>query len=108
MTKRIAAASLALALSTCAAFASGDDGHKVIALIAKHYLTDKAKAQVNSLLATDTDPLSVHPKGGDQVFIFGTFHQRQHVGQRMEFENRKLRPKPHRTVMTQLGCDPCR
>jgi hypothetical protein len=58
--KTIAAAALALALSTDAALAWGDDGHKVAALIAEHYLTTEAKAQVDSLLAADTDPLTQH------------------------------------------------
>jgi hypothetical protein len=49
--KTIATIALAFALSTSAALAWGDDGHKVVALIAEHYLTPKAKAQVNSLLA---------------------------------------------------------
>lgn len=42
------------------AFAWGDDGHKVIALIAEHYLTPAAKKQVDALLASDTDPLTAH------------------------------------------------
>ncbi len=32
----------------------GDEGHKTIALIAEHYLTPAAKAQVDALLAADT------------------------------------------------------
>jgi hypothetical protein len=42
------------------AAAWGDDGHKVVALIAEHYLTPAAKKQVNALLAADTDPLTAH------------------------------------------------
>jgi hypothetical protein len=41
--KTIATAALAFALSTGAALAWGDDGHKVVALIAEHYLTPSAK-----------------------------------------------------------------
>ncbi len=58
--KRIAAAALTLVLSTGAALAWGDDGHKVVALIAEHYLTPTAKRQVDALLAADTDPLTQH------------------------------------------------
>jgi hypothetical protein len=38
----------------------GDDGNKVIALIAQHYLTPAAKKRVDALLAADTDPLTQH------------------------------------------------
>jgi hypothetical protein len=43
-----------------AALAWGDDGHKVVALIAQHYLTPAAKKQVGAMLAADTDPLTQH------------------------------------------------
>jgi hypothetical protein len=46
--KTIATATLALTLSASAALAWGDDGHKVVALIAEHYLTPSAKKQVDS------------------------------------------------------------
>jgi hypothetical protein len=49
-----------LALSTSAAMAWGDDGHKAIALIAEHYFTPNAKRQVEALLAADTDDLTKH------------------------------------------------
>jgi S1/P1 Nuclease len=42
------------------AAAWGDDGHKVVALIAEHYLTPAAKRQVDALLAADTDSLTAH------------------------------------------------
>jgi hypothetical protein len=42
------------------ASAWGDDGHKVVALIAEHYLTPEPRNTVNALLAQDTDPLSAH------------------------------------------------
>jgi hypothetical protein len=50
--KRIAAATPALAPSTGAALAWGDDGNKVVALIAEYYLTPTAKRQVDALLAS--------------------------------------------------------
>jgi hypothetical protein len=42
------------------AFAWGDDGHKVVALIADHYLTPDVRNTVEALLAQDTDPLTQH------------------------------------------------
>jgi hypothetical protein len=38
----------------------GDDGHKIVARIADHYLTATARAQVAALLAGDTSPLTAH------------------------------------------------
>jgi hypothetical protein len=63
--KAISAAALALAI-TCTltdprpALAWGDDGHKVVALIAEHYLTPTAKKHVAAMLAADTDELTKH------------------------------------------------
>jgi hypothetical protein len=42
------------------AAAWGDDGHKVVALIAQHYLTPTARKQVDAMLAADTDSLTRH------------------------------------------------
>jgi hypothetical protein len=42
------------------ALAWGDEGHKVIALIAEHYLDPAVRAKVATLLAADTDPLTAH------------------------------------------------
>jgi S1/P1 Nuclease len=42
------------------AFAWGDEGHKVVALIAEHYLDAVARAKLTKLLAADTDPLTAH------------------------------------------------
>ena len=42
------------------AFAWDDEGHKVIALIADHYLSPVARDKVQSMLAADTDPLTAH------------------------------------------------
>jgi hypothetical protein len=42
------------------AHAWGDDGHKVVALIAQHYLTPDTRRTVDALLAQDTDPLTQH------------------------------------------------
>jgi hypothetical protein len=42
------------------AFAWGDEGHKVIALIAEHYLDPAVRSKVTTLLAADTDSLTAH------------------------------------------------
>ena len=42
------------------AFAWGDEGHKVIALIAEHYLDPAVRSKVATLLAADTDTLTAH------------------------------------------------
>jgi hypothetical protein len=54
------AVALTLALFPQFALAWGDDGHKVVALIAEHYLTPDARNTVSALLAQDTDPLTAH------------------------------------------------
>jgi len=41
-------------------FAWGDEGHKVIALVAEHYLDPTVRAKVAALLAADTDTLTGH------------------------------------------------
>lgn len=56
----IALAGLAIMFSTPEAMAWGDDGHKVVALIAEHYLTPTAKRQVDAMLAADADELTRH------------------------------------------------
>jgi hypothetical protein len=60
---KLAIAVLSLSMPTALpqqAAAWGDDGHKVVALIAERYLTPTAKKQVDALLAADTDPLTQH------------------------------------------------
>jgi len=54
------AAALTFMLVPNLAWAWGDDGHKVVALIAQHYLTLEASQAVNALLAQDADPLTQH------------------------------------------------
>src|ERR1700741_3581264 len=48
------------ATSPRSAFAWGDEGHKVIALITEHYLDPAVRAEVATLLTADTDPLTAH------------------------------------------------
>jgi hypothetical protein len=42
------------------AFAWGDDGHKVVALIAQSFLDANARKRIDALLAADTDSLTPH------------------------------------------------
>jgi S1/P1 Nuclease len=63
--KMIAAGTLALALTANlaqprTALAWGDDGHKVVALIAQSFLETDVRKRVNALLAADTDSLTAH------------------------------------------------
>jgi hypothetical protein len=53
-------AAAVLALVPGSALAWGDEGHKVIALIAEHYLNPAVDVRVTALLAADTDPLTAH------------------------------------------------
>src|SRR5215470_14221257 len=63
--KLIIAGSLALGLAANiaqprTALAWGDDGHKVVALIAQSFLETDVRKRVNALLAADTDDLTAH------------------------------------------------
>jgi len=63
--KIIIAGSLALGLATNiaqprTALAWGDDGHKVVALIAQSFLETDVRTRVNALLAADMDSLTSH------------------------------------------------
>ena len=63
--KLIAIGALALTLAINitqprTALAWGDDGHKVVALIAQSFLDTNALKRVNALLAADTDSLTAH------------------------------------------------
>jgi len=54
---------LALAIAPSAALAWGREGHAVVAQIARGYLTPKAAAAVDALLAADTDTLTAPDLG---------------------------------------------
>jgi len=63
--KLIVVGTLALALVTNIAeprsvLAWGDDGHKVVALIAQSLLEADVRTRVNALLAADADSLTAH------------------------------------------------
>jgi hypothetical protein len=63
--KFIAAGTLVLALTANiaqprTALAWGDDGHRVVALIAQSFLQADVRKRVNALLAADTDDLTAH------------------------------------------------
>lgn len=49
-----------LVLKPQAAWAWGDEGHIVVALIADHYLDPAVREKVNAMLASDTDKLTKH------------------------------------------------
>ncbi len=42
------------------ALAWGDEGHKIVALIAGQFLTPAVKQKIDAMLAADTDPLTAH------------------------------------------------
>jgi hypothetical protein len=46
----------------------GEEGHKVVALIADNYLTPSAKARVDAMLASDTDDLTAHDIASEAVW----------------------------------------
>jgi hypothetical protein len=61
--KRLLLACILLVLTASSprpATAWGDEGHKVIALIAEHYLDPAVRAKIATLLAADTDALTAH------------------------------------------------
>src|SRR5262249_49098134 len=65
LMKIIAAGALALALAANLAqprpaLAWGDDGHKVVALIAQSFLDNDVRRRCNALLSSDTDSLAAH------------------------------------------------
>jgi hypothetical protein len=51
---------LTLLIAPRPALAWGDEGHKVIALIAEHYLDPAVRAKMATLLSADTDLLTAH------------------------------------------------
>jgi hypothetical protein len=51
-------AALAGAVTATPCFAWGDDGHKIVAAIARERLSAETKAKVDAILATDTDTLT--------------------------------------------------
>jgi hypothetical protein len=59
-------AALGILLSLCsvptAAYAWGDEGHEVVALIADHYLEPAVRTKVNKILATDSSHLTPNKK----------------------------------------------
>jgi S1/P1 Nuclease len=49
---------LSLCCATTPAYAWGDEGHEIVALIADHYLEPAVRTKVNNILATDTTNLT--------------------------------------------------
>lgn len=54
------AAAASTALPTQSAFAWGDEGHEIVALVAQHYLTDATRARAFALIAADPTDLTPH------------------------------------------------
>jgi hypothetical protein len=50
----------AVLVALCPVLAWGDEGHKIIGLIAEHYLDPAVRANVATLLAADADSLTGH------------------------------------------------
>jgi hypothetical protein len=50
------------------AFAWSEEGHRIVALIADHYLDAAAKQQVDAMLSADTDPLTKHDIASESVW----------------------------------------
>jgi hypothetical protein len=48
----------------------GDEGHKVIALIAEHYLDPTVRSKVATLLSADTDTLTEHDIGSEATWSY--------------------------------------
>jgi hypothetical protein len=65
---------LSAAITACAgtfaprALAWGDEGHRVIALIADHYLEPGVKKKVDAMLAADTDTLTKHDIASEAIW----------------------------------------
>jgi hypothetical protein len=59
---------VALLANPHSAITWGDLGHKVIALIAEHYLDPAVRSKVAALLAADTDPLTTHDIASEETW----------------------------------------
>ena len=62
------------------AFAWGDDGHKVVALIAEHYLAPDVRNTVAALLAQDADPLTAHDIASEATWADKYRNQHRETG----------------------------
>jgi hypothetical protein len=77
---KVILAALFLLLTPQFAFAWGDDGHKVVALIAEHYLTPDVRNTVAALLAQDTDPLTQHDIASEATWADKYRNQHRETG----------------------------
>jgi hypothetical protein len=50
------------------AFAWGDEGHEIIALVADHFLASEARQKIAALLATDDDELTAHDMASEATW----------------------------------------
>jgi hypothetical protein len=67
------------------AFAWGDEGHKVIALIAEHYLESAVRSKVATLLAADTDTLTAHDIASEATWA-DKYRDRDRNGTKIRYE----------------------
>jgi hypothetical protein len=62
------AGALCGALVPSPAFAWNEEGHRIVALIAEHYLEPAAKQKIDAMLSADTDPLTRHDIASEAVW----------------------------------------
>jgi len=62
------AAAICLALNPTGALAWNEEGHKIVALVAVHYLDPAVKQKVEALLASDPDPKAAHDIAGASLW----------------------------------------
>jgi mono/diheme cytochrome c family protein len=60
----VACLALVAALTPVTADAFDDRGHRIVGLIAEHFLSPETSTKVSAILATDTDPLAPHDIAG--------------------------------------------
>jgi hypothetical protein len=65
----IAVSALALCAFIPKAYAWNEEGHRIVALVAAHYLEPAVKQKVEALLATDTDSLTKHDVAGSATWM---------------------------------------
>ena len=60
----------------------GDEGHKVIGIIAEHYLDPAVRTKVAPLLAADTDTLTDHDIASEATWADKYRDSDRHIGSR--------------------------
>jgi hypothetical protein len=67
-TAAVAALSIAIAGSPASAFAWGDEGHQIVALVAQSFLDPPVRKKVDALLAADTDNRTRHDMASEATW----------------------------------------